>query len=298
MKAHVAPWETKVICVRIISTSGDTVRWAAYPTDLIMSNGQVYQAGSGFDWSSYSSTSSASPSNIDLQGVLNSSLNMIDRAQIETGRWDNARAYVFATSWANPLEDEEDVSLFIYGKATVLDFTWKVEFMSFSDLLGQSPSNLYSPQCQNILFDETLDGYTFPENRTQCMGPRDAPDGPRLNDYKVTGTITAVTNNYQFQDSGRSEVDDWFGEGHLMFITGANAGQKPRQIHVHTAGGQFSVYEPFYYPIAPGDQYVAIPGCRKRRDEDCLTKFDNVLNIKSHPDLPTPSQYQQQGRGR
>ncbi|MOA50801.1 hypothetical protein D3C78_1738690 [compost metagenome] len=82
-----------------------------------------------------------------------------------------------------------------------------------------------------------------------------------------------------------------------MFTSGPNAGLKPIQIKQSTAGGQIICYEAFHYPIQVGDQYVMIPGCRKRRDEDCIPKFNNAINIQAEPDMPTESQVGQVGRG-
>jgi hypothetical protein len=31
---------------------------------------------------------------------------------------------------------------------------------------------------------------------------------------------------------------------------------------------------------------TAVPGCRKRRTEDCSAKFNNVVNIARLPDVP------------
>ncbi|MNE79426.1 hypothetical protein D3C80_1759100 [compost metagenome] len=106
-----------------------------------------------------------------------------------------------------------------------------------------------------------------------------------------------MTSQYQFQDTSRAEADDWFSTGAVMFTTGANAGLKPKEIKDYTTGGQVIVYEAFHYPIQVGDQYVMIPGCRKRRDEDCVGKYANGLNFGGQPDLPAPSQYGEIGRG-
>ncbi|MCY1453134.1 hypothetical protein D9M71_701050 [compost metagenome] len=106
-----------------------------------------------------------------------------------------------------------------------------------------------------------------------------------------------MTSQYQFQDTSRAEVDDWFTAGQVMFTTGPNAGLKPIQIKQSTAGGQIICHEAFHYPIQVGDQYVMIPGCRKRRDEDCVGKYGNGPNFGGHPDMPTESQVGQVGRG-
>ncbi|MNO31440.1 hypothetical protein D3C76_214140 [compost metagenome] len=294
MKAHVADWRARSYCLRIVPESGPVVRLTDQPTDLVMSNGQVYASEAGYEFSGYGSTSSMSPSSIDLTGILD---HGVSRDQLASGVYDNARVYLFATSWAAPVEDEEALALLILGKTTLYDDRYTAQLMSLVDALNQTVGRQYTAQCPWTLFDQTLDGVIIASTRSRCTGPRVAPDGPNINAYKVTGTVTAVTDLYQFQDSARAEVDDWFTNGAVMFITGANAGLKPKEIKDYTAGGQVIVYEAFHYPIQVGDQYVMIPGCRKRRDEDCVAKYANGANFGGQPDVPAPSQYGQIGRG-
>ncbi|WP_326526177.1 hypothetical protein, partial [Dokdonella sp.] len=65
MKTTVAPYETAVKCLRIECSNGLTVRLTRYPVDLVMSNGQVYQTGTGYDFTGYSATASLTPAAID-----------------------------------------------------------------------------------------------------------------------------------------------------------------------------------------------------------------------------------------
>lgn len=297
MKSHVADWQTRTICARLVAQDGTTLRWTVYPTDLAMSNGQTYLAGSGFDWTGYGATSSMSPNSVNLQGIISSAIGMLDRDQVSVGKWDNARAYVFATSWTAPVEDEEEVTVFVFGKATLNDDTWVVEFMGLIDALNQTVGPIYTAQCQNTLFDQTLDGTIIATDRSRCTGPRAVPDGPQLATFKVTGAVTGVTSQYQFQDTVRTEADEWFTAGQVRFITGANSGLRPIQIKQSTAGGQIIMHEAAYYAIAVGDQYEMIPGCRKRLAEDCVAKFSNGINFNAFPHIPAPSEYTQIGRG-
>lgn len=40
------------------------------------------------------------------------------------------------------------------------------------------------------------------------------------------------------------------------------------------------------YAIAAGDSYAVTPGCRRRFEEDCKAKFNNVINFRGEPHLP------------
>lgn len=294
MKSHVADWKTRVYCARIVAENGTIVRLAAYPTDLAMSNGVVYPSESGYEFSGLDATDSMSPSSVDLTGIMN---HGISREQLVTGVFDNARCYIFATSWKAPIEDEEPLGVMILGKTTLTDDAYKAEMMSIVDALNQSVGAVFTAQCPYTLFDQTLDGRIIASTRSRCTGPRSNPDGPDINDYKVSGSVTGVTSQYTFTDSSRAEADDWFTAGQVMFTTGLNAGLKPQQIKSSTAAGVITTHEPFPHAIAETDQYVMIPGCRKRRTEDCVAKFSNGKNFGGQPDMPTASQSGAVGRG-
>lgn len=261
---------------------------------MTMSNGQVYLTESGYEFTGLDTTDGTSPSSIDLTGVLGLG---ITRDQLATGVFDNARLYLFATSWANPVEDEEPISVLTLGKTSIGDSTYKTEMMSLVDALNQSVGPVLTPQCQNTLFDQRLDRTIIATDRSRCTGPRGNPDGPKFSDYLVTGSVTAVTNQYQFQDTSRGEAADWFAWGQVRFLTGPNAGLKPLQIKSSPAGGQIICYEPFHFPVSVGDQYEMIPGCLKRFTEDCVGKYGNGINFNGQPHMPTPSQAGEVGRG-
>lgn len=294
MKSHVADWKTRVYCARIEAESGTIVRLSAYPTDLVMSNGVVYPCESGYEFSGIDATDNMSPSSVDLTGILN---HGISREQLVTGVFDNARCYVFATSWKTPIEDEEPLGLMILGKTELNDDSYATEMMGIVDALNQTVGSSYTPQCPYTLFDQTIDGRIIASTSSRCTGPASAPDGPDINTYKVSGAVTGVTNQYTFTDTARTEANDWFTAGQVMFFTGLNAGLKPIQIKQSTSAGVITTHEPFPHEIAPTDQYVMIPGCRKRRTEDCVAKFNNGKNFGGQPDMPTASQSGAVGRG-
>lgn len=298
MKAHVADWKTRVYCVRLEALNGTVLRFAAHPTDLRMSNAEVYLTGTGYEFSGLSTTAGFSATSQDFTGFVSSAIGMLSREQVASGVWDNAKAYVFATSWFAPIEDEEPCAAFIFGKADLVDERYKIEFMGLVDALSQSVGYSYSPTCQNVFLDRFLGEPTkLPWSRSSCTGPRSAPDGPDYDTLLVTGTVTSVTDQYYIADSARTEVDDYFGAGAIRFITGANAGLKPLVIKAYSqTGGVIFTQEAWFYLPEVGDQYEMIPGCRKRLTEDCVGKWSNALNLRGHPHIPAPTQYNEIGR--
>lgn len=296
MKMQVAPYQTKVYFVRIEPANDHPIiRICGYPTDLTMTNGEVYLTENGYEFSGYGTTATFASSSIDLSGIL--SMGAISKVDLESGVYDNARVYLFAASFNNLVEDYEPLGLMFWGKVNFSDDNYTVQLMQAIDVLGQSTGRTYSPSCPWVLFDQTLDGHVLQPSQSRCTGPRANPDGPLIEDFKVTGTLTSVTSQYAFADSARTEVDDYFGYGAIRFITGDNAGLKPLEIKSYLqAGGQIAVIEAFFFAPKVGDQYEMIPGCRKRPNEDCRDKYSNKINFGGQDFVPNPSEYGQIGR--
>lgn len=276
MKGTVADYHYKVFCARVEPVSGAHVQLTAYPRDLTMSNAEVYLAGSGFEFTGFSTSSDFSPSAIDLEGIAG--VAGIDRDLVAAGYFDNARLKIFATEWNNPVEDQEEIALFILGKTHLLDERYKIESMSLIDALNQSTGKTYTPGCT-----KTFGGQEFAGCKV-ALGP-----------ITVTGTLTHMTSQTVFRDSSRAEAADYFGYGQISFTTGDNAGMPAKDIKRYEADGTIEVFEAFHYPVQVGDQYSMIPGCRKRLDEDCITKWSNVDNYGGYPFVPVTSIHNKAG---
>lgn len=274
MKSTVSPYQTSATCVRIECLNGVTVRLAAYPYDLTMSNGTVYQSGSGYDVTEITASSNFSPSAIDLEGFVG--FAGVTRDIIASGVFDGARAYVFACDFLSPVEDYEPLLMAILGKTTIEDDRYIIEQMSVVDVLNQSVGRVVGASC-----DKVFGGQEFAGCKKNLVA------------LTVTGTLTAVSNGSSFTDSSRTEAADWFGLGTIVFTSGANAGLKAQEIKSF-AGGVITTYEPFYYTPQIGDAYSMVPGCRKTLDA-CRDKYNNVLNFGGFPFKPPTSVYASRG---
>jgi len=275
MKPAVADYATRVLCLRIVPKSGANIQLTHYPRNLTMSNGEVYQTGSGYDFTGYTASAGFSPSMVDLEGIAG--IAGITRDQLASGLYDNARAYLFATSWAAPVEDQEPITASILGKTTLLDERYRIEDMGLIDALNQSVGMSYQPGCP-----KTFGGQEFAGCKVNLAA------------LTVTGTLTHKTSNLIVRDSARTEALDYFAAGTIEITSGDNAGLRPKEVKAYAADGTITIYEPFHYPLAVGDTYTLIPGCRKRL-EDCRDKWNNVVNFGGFSFVPTSSTYGQVG---
>ncbi len=270
MKTTVAPYQTAAWCVRIVCVNGTTVRLTSYPTDLAMSNATVYKTDSGYQQTAFTSSSSFSPSAIDIEGVV--SIAGISRDALASGMFDNARVLVFKCDFLNPVEDYEPVAAGFLGKTTLEDDRYTIQGMSLIDALNQSTGKMYTAACSRTFGDAGC---------TKSLAALD-----------VTGAVNVVTSNSVIRDTSRTEAADWFAAGTIQFTSGLNAGLKPLEIKAYAADGTITTFDPFFYLPQVGDTFVMIPGCRKRL-EDCRDKWDNVINFFGFSNMPTSSSYQQ-----
>ena len=262
MKSSIADYKTRIFAARIVARNGSVVRIVAHPTDLEM-GGNTYKTDSGYQFSSYSSPSN-SASSIDIEGFL--VYGGIDRDDLASGAWDGSRFYLFATSWTNPIEDEEPIAQFIFGKARLRDDRYTAEVMHLIDVIDQEVSRTVTPECQWDFCSE------------EC--------GLDISDFTFTGTITAVSDASTFTDSSRAEGDDYFVDGTVEFNSGNNSNVDPIEIYAFSAG-QITTYLPFHYVPDVGDSYTIRRGCPKTRD-GCKER-GNIENMGGFPDLPTNS---------
>ena len=271
MKSTVADYRTRVLCLRIVPITGSPIYLTDHPRDLAMS-GHTYLSTSGYEFTGYAATAGFSPASIDIEGIAGAS--GVTRAAVGSGLFDGARCYVFATSWAAPVEDQEPITAGIFGKSTLLDDRFQIGGVSLVDALNQSVGQTYGAQCPKAFCGQEYGG---------CMASLAA--------NTVTGSLTGVTSASVFTDSARAESDDTFGAGTIQFTTGPNAGLKPLEIKSFAAG-VITTFEPFYYLPVVGNSYSMVRGCRKRLS-DCQARVggSNILNFGGFPWIPTGSTY-------
>jgi len=267
MKSIVAPWETSVTCVRIECVNGTVVRLTAYPFDLVMSNGAVYKTDYGYEPTAMSSSSSMSPSAIDLEGIV--AVGGVTRDTLSSGVFDNARVYIFKCNFLAPIEDYEPVAAGFFGKTTLIDHKYRIEGMGLVDAINQVVGGVYTPGCQRIY------------GSAAC--------GISLASVTVSGTLTHLSSSRVFRDSARTEAADWFGAGSIYFTSGPNVGLQPMAIKSYGADGTITLFDPLYYAPFLTDAYVMVKGCR-RREADCIAQ-SNIINFFGFTRIPAGSTY-------
>lgn len=229
----------------------------------------------GYDGVTFKSTSGMTGSNVESQPGKPTNMEAdlflvaagISEADALAGKWSRAPVTVL---WMN--YEALGMGQYILQAGNLGQFVQRgqlltTEIMGFLQALEQQYGKVTRAECDYEFCDAgcTLD----------------------IEDFTVTGELTAVTSQTVFRDSSRTEANDAFGNGKITFTSGNNDGYSFHIDAYDNATKQFTLRTPTPYLPVIGDDYEAVIGCRKRHIEDCVTRFSNVLNFNGFPFVPT-----------
>lgn len=260
LATHVATRETTLAdAIKITRTDAEVFAFTSHDVDDLVS-GVTYLANPGLRITDVVIEASAAVGNLELRTLHDGSLFTI--VDILGGVWRNAAFVIFRYNWASLTDGVDTILAGTLGEFELRDTELTVELRDLRQYLQQPIGEVSSKTCRYRLGD------------SRCRKD--------LTAFTHTGTLTSVTSNQVFRDSSRTEDADYFGEGELEWTDGANDGLRAK-VKEYAANGTFTLALPMLGAVAIGDTYIAIAGCRKRLEEDCRDKFDNVLNNGSEP---------------
>ena len=260
LDAHIATRETTLATALKITREdatvfGFTTHDVSDPVD-----GVTYSANPGLDVTDIVIAANAAVGNMELTTLHDGTV--FTTADILNGVWRNAAFIIFRYNWASLADGIDTLLSGTFGEATLRQNTVVVELRDLRQYLQQSVGDASSKTCRARLGD------------ARCAKV--------LTSFTYTGTLTGATSNQVFRDSARAEEVNWFDEGEITWTGGANDGLSAK-IKSHAADGTFTLALPMYGTVAIGDTYSVVAGCRKRLEEDCRDRFDNVLNFVGEP---------------
>lgn len=256
--------------LRITRTDGEVYGFTSADIDAVI-GGVTYDSAQGFSGSDIVTSAGLAVDNLELSTLDDGSF--FQRADIITGIWQNAAFLIFRYCYADLTKGIEPITAGTIGQVQLKRGVIIAELRGLQQYLQQPIGSVTSKTCRARFAD-----FPTPNGRNKC----------RLNheDYRETLTVDSVTNRRLFSAGGSIQPDDWYGEGLLTWTSGANIGLRFKIKAFEGSPGDFELLTDTPYAIAPGDTFSALAGCRKRLAEDCLAKFDNVLNFAGEPHLP------------
>jgi uncharacterized phage protein (TIGR02218 family) len=248
--------------LRVVRTDGAIFAFTSAMDDALI-GGDLYKSSTGLDVSDIEISSGFAVSNLELTTLDDGST--FTHIDVYSGKWKNAAFTLLRYDFTNPTAGQETLLAGTVGDVSVGNGRVTAEFRGLQQYLQQPVGMVTSKTCRARLGDSAC---------TVALGP-----------YTFTGTITSVTSQQVFADSARAQAADYFAEGILTFTSGECAGLS-QKVKAHAGGGVFTLSLPMTPAVSVGDAYTITAGCRKRFAEDCIGKFNNVLNFQGEPYIP------------
>lgn len=268
--AHYASGGTTLAhALRITRTDGAIFAFNSSGADVAFS-GITYSGSQGLDISSITSSVGMAVDNLELTTLDDGSLFTV--AAVKAGVWQNAAFVIFRYNWASPSDGVDYLLAGTIGNVTLKLGAVVAELRGLQQYLQQNVGTVTSKTCRARFCDQPTQA-----GNNQCT--------LLAASWTDTLTVTAVTDRRTFTTTGPARAADWYAEGIATWATGANAGLKGK-VKAYSAAQVFELLQLQQRNIAVGDTLTVLAGCRKRLAEDCLGKFNNVVNFQGEPHMP------------
>ena len=227
----------------------------------------VFRASSGMDSSALQSATGLSVDNGQAVGALSAAA--VSEEDISAGRYDRAELWHWLVDWQRP-----DLRVLMFrgqfGEIRRTDGAFEVELRGLAEALNAPVGRSILRSCDRALGDAKCG---FDSSRPGFSGEGEViADG--TNELRATGL--------------GGFADDWFQNGALTWLNGANAGETGSVKRDKLAGGAvrtLTLWQDAGRGVAVGDRFRVVAGCDKRW-ETCKAKFDNLLNFRGFPHIP------------
>lgn len=237
------------------------VRYTGADFDVVL-DAQTWTTAQGLKASNLAVSSGAAVDSAELQ-IFPDGDDMLE-ADLLAGLWDFAAFRLFEANYLDPAGGINVLRRGWTGVAQAARTYYTIELRSLKQAWQQSVGAVTSKNCRSRLGDD------------RCLVD--------LGPFTHTYATTAVASKGVFTCAAATEVDDFYGDGIVTGLTGANAGYSQK---VKTfAAGVFILSLSMPFPVGVGDTFSCVAGCRHRLIEDCKTKFDNVPNFQGEPHVP------------
>ena len=237
--------QTLCHCVRIVTRDDIQLGFTSHDQDLVI-DGLTYQANTAIDPTAFTKKLDLSTDNFEVKSFLDSEI--MTAKDIRGGLYQGAVVTAAIVDFINlPATLEEGIVLAKgqVGEISLDDALFFFEIRSKEDKLNQAINQSISPICR----------YTKRLDDPRC--------GLDKTFFAVSGTITAVTSQFQFTISGSFTNPQWFNQssagGYVQVLSGAN--QYFRLDIDFVSGSTVGLKNTPPYDFEVGDEIIAIPAC-------------------------------------
>jgi uncharacterized phage protein (TIGR02218 family) len=249
---------TIAFCWRVERRDGVAIGLTSHDRDLVI-DGLVHRAAPGISPSAIRRSDGLDVDSMDVTGVL--SHDAIGEQGLMAGRWDGARAVLFAVDWGDP-RDRVVLCEGTIGAVETDDGGFTAELRGASVALEGPVAEVTSPECRAELGDARC--------RMAMAGRRSF------------ARIVAVQGQMLTLDVAEPTANAW-GSGRLRWFGGANSGLEDAVDR--SEGARVTLRQMPRLPVAVGDRVEVTEGCDKRL-ATCAGRFGNAANFRGEPFLP------------
>ncbi|MDQ2089134.1 DUF2163 domain-containing protein [Marimonas arenosa] len=251
----------------ITRTDGMTFGFTDHDLDLAF-DGVRFKADSGLSALALQQATGLAVDNTEALGALNDAA--VTEADIEAGRFDGAEVRAWLVNWA-AVAQRQLVFRGTIGELKRAGGAFRAELRGLAQALNRPMGRVYQKPCTAVLGD------------AHCGFDVTQPG------YGVEVAIEQVEDRSRFTFSGLTGFGPgWFERGTLIGHDGEAQGLRgivKRDLEID-GSRVIELWTPMRAEIRPGDVVRLLAGCDKRM-ETCRLKFDNLLNFRGFPDLPS-----------
>lgn len=230
------------------------------------------------------------PTNLEMSGIYQS--GTFEQTDVLAGKWDYAEIEVFSACW-----DNVDLGELVHFKGNLGEFKdyayyFKAEGRGLIARLSSDTSDVTSRNCRVKNFRDsqcghtastvTIDGETYNiDNQGVIL----------LQGYEQINRRQVVIDGYYWTGNLFPlplPPSDFFNNGTLTVETGDNEGVSREILRTQTKDGiriTITLKRPLPFTLSSFDTVRLTAGCR-RTIEDCR-KYDNIVNFRGEPFIPT-----------
>lgn len=238
-----------------------------YPIGFDLGDGAAtYQPDTGILPSDVALAAGFEPDDLEVTGPLG---EVVTRAAVLGGRFDDAEVRYFMVNWADPTA----AAALLKGRVALAQVDggrFRFVIHSQAGLLRQSLGNVLTPYCRHDFGDSSCQYVITP----------------------LAATVTAATDERTFTVSFTGTyANDHFNKGTVAFTSGALAGTRAVEVFDFTGGagsGSVMLWTGLAAAPAVGDTLELRIGCGKTR-ADCMA-YANIANFGGFPDVPGSDQ--------
>lgn len=249
---------TLAFCWRLERRDGIAMGFTSHDRDIVV-EGLRYRAAPGMLPSAIVQSDGFEIDSMDVKGALSDAA--ISAEDLESGRWDGARLWLFAVDWEAP-EDALPLARGEFGAVEMIDGSFSAELRGPAAVLERPVVEQTSPECRAELGDRRC--------RVDLGGRR------------VIATVIEVDGADLVLDKAEPE-ENAYGYGVLRWIGGANAGLSADIMA--SSGAAVTLLDAPFRTVVAGDRVELVQGCDKRF-ATCVGRFGNALNFRGEPHLP------------